>query len=194
MLAFSSYLLSLLYMRYMFNIAASLRHVRLSDHTVHASDIGRRFNATVFLRHIVSIVGSYACPSDFRLPLPLFRATPSSVFVPFKAFLVALVCAPVVRLSTRIIPTNCCFINVIYSNVHIIIYCYICHISIFIYYLFGISGYISSLLFSIHPSLTILVYFLSSLISGSWNSKQNLFLNNKNREMCVCVNNFLIIN
>lgn len=116
-------------MRDMFNIAACQIIRPHYSHVWHRAPFQRDCLPETYRLYIV---GSYACPSDFRLPLPLFRATPSSVFVPFEAFLVALVRAPLVRLSARIIPTNCCCINVIYSNV----YSNIWYIVIFVYLLY----------------------------------------------------------
>lgn len=68
-----SYLFSLLHIS-CYNIAVACQTVWNYSYTIHTSDMGHRFSTTAFLRHIsiyCLYIGSYACPSDFRLPLPL---------------------------------------------------------------------------------------------------------------------------
>lgn len=94
----------------MSNIAASLRHVGLFGIIralfSHASDIGRRFNATAFLRHVrLSMLLDLTHVRFPTLSSSLLRATPSFVFVPFEVFLVALIYPlHLVRLSVHVTP------------------------------------------------------------------------------------------
>lgn len=69
----------------------------------------------------------------------------------------------------------------LYLYIFYIVIFNICYIITFIYYLFCI--FLVYCLVYLFWLFWVLVYFLSQLISGSWNNKQNLFLLNKNMEV-----------
>lgn len=136
----------------MFNIA-SLRHVRLSDHTVHASDIGRRFNATVFLRHtlycrILRMSVRLPTPSSSLSRNPIIGVRSIRGFP--RCTRMCASCAPVGSHNPhQLLLYKCHIFQCIYQYM---VYCYICIFFILLYLIFVIL---------LHLFIIYFVYFLS---------------------------------